>query len=97
MTLNLEEPLLRLADAARLIPGRRGRGVPIATIYRWIRKGCNGVVLESVQVGGTRNTTKSTLAEFADHLTSQRNRGRAPQNNCTTRQVERELDAAGVS
>ncbi len=65
------ETVITLAEAARLIPARRrGRKTHVSCIYRWTTAGCRGVVLESVQVGGTRCTSREALARFFERLTS---------------------------
>ena len=38
-----------------------GREVHVSTIYRWATAGCRGVVLETLQVGGTRCTSAEAL------------------------------------
>ena len=64
------ETLLSLTDAARLLPRRRGSKRPhVSCLYRWTTAGCKGVILESIQVGGTRCTSKEALARFFDRLT----------------------------
>lgn len=63
------ESLVSLSDAAKLLPMRRGGKRPhISCLYRWTISGCKGVVLESVQVGGTRCTSKEALARFIERL-----------------------------
>ncbi len=65
------ETLLSLADAARLLPRRRGDKRPhVSCLYRWTTAGCKGVILESLQVGGTRCTSKEALARFFEALTN---------------------------
>jgi hypothetical protein len=64
------ETLISLADATRLLPARRkGRKPHLSCIYRWTVSGCRGVILESIQVGGTRCTSKEALARFLEALT----------------------------
>ena len=59
------ETLLTLSEAAKLLPARRaGKKTHISCLYRWTKTGCRGVVLESLQVGGTRCTSKEALARF---------------------------------
>ncbi|MEE8104221.1 MAG: DUF1580 domain-containing protein [Planctomycetota bacterium] len=58
-----EETLLKLSDASRLV------GKHVATIYRWTTAGVRGVVLETLQVGGTRCTTHEALQRFCELLT----------------------------
>jgi hypothetical protein len=63
------ETLLSLADAARSLPRRRrGRKTHVSCLYRWTTIGCRGVVLESIQVGGTRCTSKESLTRFFERL-----------------------------
>jgi hypothetical protein len=64
------ETLLSLAEAAKHLPRRRaGKKPHVSCIYRWTTAGCRGVILESVQVGGTRCTSKEALARFFRRLT----------------------------
>jgi hypothetical protein len=65
------ESLISLGDAARLLPRRRaGKKPHVSCIYRWTTTGCKGVVLESIQIGGTRCTSKEALARFFKALTN---------------------------
>lgn len=64
------EQLLSLTAAAKSLPARRaGKKVHVSCAYRWTTVGCRGVVLESIQVGGTRCTSREALARFFDRLT----------------------------
>ena len=64
------EILWPLAQAAGHIPPRRrGRKAHASTIYRWATVGCRGVVLETLQVGGTRCTSAEALQRFFEALT----------------------------
>lgn len=66
----LAETLITLSAAAKLLPRRRaGRAVHVATMYRWTKIGCRGIVLESTQVGGTRCTSREALRRFMTRLT----------------------------
>jgi hypothetical protein len=66
----LSETVISLTDAAQLCPRRRGGKRPhVSCIYRWTVSGCKGVVLESLQVGGTRCTSREALARFFEALT----------------------------
>lgn len=64
------EAVLSLADAAALLPRKRGRKIHVATVYRWTTTGCRGVVLESIQIGGARCTSREALQRFVDRLTA---------------------------
>lgn len=66
--INREE-LLTLAQAARRIPSRTGKGLHVSTVGRWALKGLRGVKLETIQVGGTKYTSKEAVQRFFDALT----------------------------
>ena len=64
------EILISLTEAARSLPTRRGGKRPhVSCIYRWTTAGCRGVILESLQCGGTRCTSKEALTRFMEALT----------------------------
>lgn len=66
----LAETLVSLTDAARSLPPRRGGKKPhVSCLYRWTVSGCKGVILESLQCGGTRVTSKEALSRFLEALT----------------------------
>ena len=65
----LSEELISLSTAAKLVPNRRGgRRTHVSCIYRWTTAGCRGVILESIQCGGTRCTSKEAVARFFARL-----------------------------
>jgi hypothetical protein len=65
------ETVRPLAAWPRRLPRRpRGRPISLATLYRWSTIGCRGVVLETLQVGGTRCTSLEALQRFFDRLSS---------------------------
>lgn len=102
------ETLLSLRDAAKRLPGRRqGKRPAVETLYRWTLHGCRGIVLESVQIGGTRCTSLEALDRFFAALTAAGPAGQpAPPPLPTIRtsaarrrqieQAERELSEAGI-
>lgn len=97
----LKEELLSLAAAARILPRRRGgKKVHTATLYRWTTTGLKGVVLESLQVGGTRCTSQQALQRFFDQLSPLPTSHRSPechsQRTKKAMRVEKELDELGV-
>lgn len=70
------ETLISLADAAEELPRRRrGRKVHISCLYRWSTVGCRGVVLETIQIGATRCTSREALQRFFERLSESRQAG----------------------
>ena len=63
------ETLITLIQAADELPRRRrGRKTHISTLFRWSTAGCRGVVLETIQVGRTRCTSREALQRFFERL-----------------------------
>jgi hypothetical protein len=59
------EALITLAEAAKVIPRSRGRKAHLSTVYRWTKPpGCRGVILETIQAGGARCTSREALQRF---------------------------------
>ena len=96
------ESLLSLTEAAKNLPGRRqGKRPHVSCIYRWTVSGCRGVVLESIQIGGTRCTSREALARFFAKLTGEPIPPAAASRTTAQRQraiaqANAELDAAGI-
>jgi hypothetical protein len=70
----LTESPVSLTQAAKLdcFPERRaGSRINVATLYRWSTIGCRGVVLETIQIGSTRCTSREALGRFFRALTDQ--------------------------
>ena len=66
------ESLVSFAEVPAWLPRRRGnRRVHVSTIHRWARRGCRGVRLEFIQVGGTMCTSTEAIQRFCDRLTNQ--------------------------
>jgi hypothetical protein len=64
------ETLVSLSEAARSLPARRrGKRPHISCLYRWTTHGCKGVILESLQCGGTRITSREAVSRFLEALT----------------------------
>lgn len=42
----------------------------LATVYRWTTRGLQGIVLESVQIGGKRYTSLEAIQRFIERLSS---------------------------
>jgi hypothetical protein len=63
------ETLISLTEAAKSVPRRRrGRKTHLSTLYRWATVGVRGVVLESLQCGGSRVTSREALQRFYERL-----------------------------
>lgn len=96
------ETVVSLADAPKSLPPRRaGKRPHVSCLYRWTTTGCKGVVLESIQIGGTRCTSKEALARFFHRLT--RENGATPESRRSparrrraAERAERELERQGV-
>ena len=101
----LTEQLVSLTEAVQLLPRRpNGKRPHISLMYRWTTAGVRGVVLESIQAGGTRCTSREALSRFFQKLTAASGHSSsvppAPANSkCRQRsiaQAEATLDAAGI-
>ena len=63
------ETLISLAEAAKAVPRRRrGRKTHLSTIYRWATIGVRGIVLETLQCGGSRVTSREAMQRFFERL-----------------------------
>jgi hypothetical protein len=63
------ESVITLGQGADDLPRRRrGRKTHVSTLYRWATTGCRGVILETIQIGGTRCTSREALQRFFERL-----------------------------
>jgi hypothetical protein len=98
----LKENVIALRDAAVLLPARRrGKRPHVSCLYRWTTTGCRGVTLESVDVGGTRCTSREAIARFVDRLSALRTGARSMQNEHAVQESDRnavnhKLDDLGI-
>jgi hypothetical protein len=77
------EDVITLAQAADGLPRRRrGRKTHVSTIYRWATAGCRGVVLETIQVGATRCTSRQAMQRFFERLSAPVQAGDRPGLGC---------------
>ncbi len=96
------ETVISLTDASRSLPARRaGKKPHVSCLYRWSTSGCRGVILETIQIGGTRCTSKEALGRFFRRLTQQANPQAetvrtVAQRRKATEAAERELLREGV-
>jgi hypothetical protein len=94
-----KERLFALKYARRWFPRRRrGKRPALATIYRYANEGYHGVVLEFVQVAGTRCTSKEAVVRFIERISnlSPRPEGASlPSRPKTARQIDQALEETG--
>ena len=65
----ITEPPISLSRAAALPElSRNGARPSIATIYRWATRGCRGHVLPTIQIGGSRCTSRAAIARWLSAL-----------------------------
>jgi hypothetical protein len=94
------EELICLRDAAKILPARRkGKRPHVSCLYRWTTHGCRGVVLDAVNVGGTRCTSREALGRFIEGLSDLGSNHHSASVGRPLRQerVERELDSQGIT
>ncbi len=75
----LSSDLISINEAAKLVPRRCHRH----SIFRWMRDGRHGHLLESVLVAGHRYTTRDALREFLQAI--QHAPGKTPPEPVTNR------------
>lgn len=66
-----DEALITLKEVPDYLPKQQnGRKVSYGTVWRWVKKGAHGRVLESVKIGGIRYTSVNALDRFTDRCTA---------------------------
>lgn len=92
------EKLLTFSQATEFLPGKPN----VCTIHRWRLRGCRGVRMDSILVGGIRYTSEEALQRFVDATTAiadgeeaSPTRTRA-QRKKAIEAAERDLQAAGI-
>ena len=63
---------LSLPDAADFLGKLTGQKPHVSTLYRWCLKGCKGVQLESICIGGKRFVTATAIENFIEASTMAR-------------------------
>jgi len=63
---------MSLPDAAAYLGRITGQKPHVSTIWRWCLKGCKGVRLESICIGGKRFVTAAAIDDFIDASTRRR-------------------------
>ena len=96
------EEVVSLTEAAKskCLPRRRkGKRPHVATLFRWATVGVRGVVLETIQCGGTRCTSVEAIQRFFERCTDPAALSKTRTTKTRQRQIanaERDLDAAGI-
>lgn len=67
----LHDQPMTLLDAAAYLGKITGRKPHVSTLYRWCMKGCRGIRLDSICIGGQRFVTASGLDRFIENSTMQ--------------------------
>lgn len=62
------EKTLTFSEAAAILPMFNGKRPHTSTVWRWARKGCRGVRLESLRLGGRFVTSVQALERFGQAL-----------------------------
>lgn len=91
------ESLISLTHACKILPRRRaGKRPSVSCMYRWSTTGCRGVILETIQVGGTRCTSREKLALFFRRLTTDRGSDAGPVETPLRHQRRRQREVAAA-
>lgn len=67
-----EAPItLTQACRSRIFPPRRdGKRMHLSTLIRWSQRGCRGVKLETLRIGGALCTSEAAILRFIDRLSN---------------------------
>lgn len=87
------QKLLNICEAIHSVTGRRFN---LSTGWRWSTKGCRGIRLETVIVGGKRLTTVEMVEAFIKATTDARNSTYETQHVATTSARERQIAKASA-
>jgi hypothetical protein len=60
----MDEHLLSLHDAAKILPVHGAKRIHMSTLWRWCRKGIGGVRLEYLRVGRRIITSREAMGRF---------------------------------
>ncbi len=87
------ETILTFAEAAKHLPIFNGKKCHTSTIWRWARRGCQGIKLETRRLGGRFVTSLEALDRFSKALAEidLPDRPAPPPKKPTSRQRERSI------
>lgn len=89
MTIDFNEPLLTISEAAKRFPKRPAT----VSIWRWSTRGVRGCKLRTVAVGGKRFVPESAIAEFLQACSAVANH-EVPERSVPTARTARRRTAA---
>jgi hypothetical protein len=91
------EELLTFAQAATLLPRRRGGSkVATSTLWRWSRRGSRGVVLRTIRVGGNVYVSREALTDFIAARSAVDHAPQQPMPTTASNRAMRELNKMGL-
>jgi hypothetical protein len=77
----LEDQQMSLVEAATYLGRITGKKPHVSTLWRWCLKGCNGIRLQSIRIGGKRFVTATAIERFVEASTA--SRSGPPEPSCT--------------
>jgi hypothetical protein len=86
------ETLLTITQATKHLPTRPA----VVTVWRWINRGCRGIRLESIAIGGRRYTSVEALNRFCAATTAAAYSEEAKERARTPRQRQRASERAAA-
>lgn len=91
------ESPVTVTQAAKLFPNRPH----VASVWRWILNGLNGINLESVKIGGRRYTSREAIQRFIERTTALADQKEVPvrcarQRTSAVDAAESELSKEGI-
>lgn len=91
------EELLTFAEAAKVLPQRRGGAkVATSTLWRWSRRGSRGVVLRTIRVGGNVYVSREALVAFIAARSAVDHAPQQPMATTASKRAVKELDRLGM-
>jgi hypothetical protein len=69
---------MALTDAATYLGRITGQKPHVSTLWRWCLKGCKGVKLDSICLGGKRLVTAAAIDQFIDASTRRQTEAQTP-------------------
>lgn len=92
MTDLSQEHLVTVKQCRNEFPNRPS----IPTIWRWMSSGVRGTVLESMNVGGRRYTSKEAIARFTNAINEDWKGANSPKNSQRIKTAKAVLDSMRI-